>query len=270
MASSSKTSGAYFKTLHVPGNPVILANIWDVPSLNAVVSLNTPTSQPIRVLATASYAIAETLGKRDAELTREENLARSVELGPHAQRAGLPYTVDLQDGYGDKLEESVRAVVEGGAAGANVEDAIPAVNWTSLIPIDVQVERLKRVLAAAKEAGEPDFVLNARSDIFMMKEPNFKGDLLEEAIKRGKAYLAAGATTVFYWGAGLTVDKVKTLVKELDGKVSVMLSGWEGKLTPRQIGSELGVARVSVGPKLWLAGGKDAKKIKAAAAELFV
>ncbi|TCD67626.1 hypothetical protein EIP91_012191 [Steccherinum ochraceum] len=204
--TSSKTSGAYFKSLHIPGNPIILANIWDVPSLDAVVSLNFPSSQgPVRALATASYAIAESLGKRD------DNITRVVELGPHAKQAGLPFSVDLQDAYGDQLEESVRAIVEAGAVGANVEDAIPAAEWTSLIQIDVQVERLKRVLAVAKEAGEPDFVLNARSDIFWMKEPNLKGDLLEEAIKRGKAYLGAGATTALFWGPALTVDTVKAL-----------------------------------------------------------
>lgn len=259
---ASNTSGAHFKTLHIPGKPVILPNVWDVPSLEAVVSLNSGSSQPVRVIATASYAIAESLGKRDAELTREENIKRTQELGQHAKKAGLPLTVDIQDGYGEKLEETVRAIVKAGAAGANMEDSVPSKNFAELYPLEEQVARYKRVLEVAKEAGEPDFVLNARSDIF-----NTKGDdILGEAIKRGKAYLAAGATTAFFWGGSLDVEQLKTLIKELDGRVSVMLGAGTEKLTPKQLGA-LGLARVSTGPKLYFAGGPD--KIKDAAAALY-
>lgn len=78
-----------------------------------------------------------------------------------------------------------------------------------------------------------------------------QGGTLTEVIQGGKKYLAAGATTVFIWGGGRGVSsqEVKTLVKEFDGRLNVLLSGKADGLTIPQI-RELGVARISVGPTL--------------------
>jgi 2-methylisocitrate lyase-like PEP mutase family enzyme len=109
------------------------------------------------------------------------------------------------------------------------------------------------VLRIAADKGVPDFVINARTDLFML-DPLPEGwthdDVLKEAIRRGKAFLEAGATSVFVWGGGLTLEDVRVLVKELQGKVAVLLSGAGGSVSVAQW-SDVGVCRISVGPTLW-------------------
>ncbi|RFU79273.1 hypothetical protein TARUN_2985 [Trichoderma arundinaceum] len=261
MASVNQSAQA-LKALHKPGSPIVFSNVWDPSSLNAIVSLNSESSKPVKALATASWAIAATLGIKDEELTMVQNLEAISKIAPLAEQAGLPLSVDLQDGYGDFIIAAVTAAVEYGAAGANIEDSIPSAGFGkgisgSLYKLDDQVARLKRALDAAKEAGAPDFALNARCDVFRLDaSPDLSYETrLAEALKRGKAYLAAGATTVFFWGGsgqGLTSETVKTLVKELDGKVAVMLSAAPGSLSAADV-AKLGVARISVGPSLYIA-----------------
>lgn len=99
----------------------------------------------------------------------------------------------------------------------------------------------------AAEAGVSGFVINARTDCVLL------GGTIEEAVRRGKKYLEAGACTVFVWGGkrGLRDEEVQTLVRELDGRVSVIYRKTvEGALSVRQI-KDLGVARISMGPGLW-------------------
>ncbi|OBT88020.1 hypothetical protein VE02_02897 [Pseudogymnoascus sp. 03VT05] len=244
------------KALHQPSSPFVLSNVHDIPSTTTVLALNTPTSTPVKALATGSYAIAGTLGLEDADLTLPLNLQALSLISPIARAAGVPLSADLQDGYGDQLRECVGGAIDIGVVGANIEDGIPATGYgkglEGLRTLEEQVERLKVVFEVAKERGLPDFVVNARTDLFML-DPLPEGwgheDVLKEAVRRGKAYLEAGATSFFVWGP-VTVEDVKTLVRELDGKVAVLLSGGGGKVTVAEW-KEIGVCRISVGPTLW-------------------
>jgi 2-methylisocitrate lyase-like PEP mutase family enzyme len=248
------------KNLHIPGRPIVFANIWDVASLDALLSLNNETTKPVTAVATASWAIAASLGIKDEELTLEQNLAAIERLVPRVKAAGLPLTVDLQDGYGERIAESVAAAVRLGVHGANIEDSIPSAGFGrgiigSLYQPAAQVSRLKTALSAARDAGSPDFVLNARCDVFRLEPPFPDGDeeAMKEAVSRGRTYLNAGATTVFYWGGrrGLSTNEVRVLVQSLDGRVAVKLSDGQTGLSTREL-AEVGVARISVGPSLYL------------------
>ncbi|KAJ4290024.1 hypothetical protein N0V88_006825 [Collariella sp. IMI 366227] len=94
---------AHFKSLHVPGAPLLLANVYDAISARAVGSL-----PQCRALASASWALAKSIGIDDEQLTREQNLALLQPIAAVARQLGLPLTVDIQDGYGEELEEVVR------------------------------------------------------------------------------------------------------------------------------------------------------------------
>ncbi|OBT58833.1 hypothetical protein VE04_00835 [Pseudogymnoascus sp. 24MN13] len=244
------------KALHQPSSPFVLSNVHDIPSTTAVLALNTPTSTHVRARATGPFAIAGTIGLADADLTLPLNLEALSLISPIARAAGVPLSADLQDGYGDQLRECIGGAIDLGVVGANIEDGIPATGYgkglEGLRTVEEQVERLKVVFEVAKEKGLPDFVVNARTDLFVL-DPLPEGwgheDVLKEAVRRGKAYLEAGATSFFVWGP-VTVDDVKTLVKELDGKVAVLLSGGGGKVTVAEW-KEIGVCRISVGPTLW-------------------
>ncbi|KAH6893147.1 phosphoenolpyruvate phosphomutase-domain-containing protein [Thelonectria olida] len=245
----SNETAKQLKALHVPSSPVVFTNVWDTTSFNTVVSLNDGDSKPVKAIATASYAIAANNGINDPDLTLEQNLQAIAKIAALAKAAGLPLSADLQDGYGDKIATAVTRAVELGAVGANIEDSVPATS--QMVGIDEQVQRYKTALKAAADAGCPDFVLNARCDLFHFVDGGEA--LLDEAIARGKAYLAAGATTVFYWGGpgrGLRTAWVERLVKELDGRVAVILGPFPNLLTVAEL-AKIGVARISVGPSLY-------------------
>lgn len=55
-------------------------------------------------------------------------------------------------------------------------------------------------IRVAAEMSMPDFVVNARTDV--MRLVPLPDNALEETIGRGKAFLEAGATTIFVWGGG--------------------------------------------------------------------
>ncbi|KAM0381287.1 hypothetical protein ACHAO7_002842 [Fusarium culmorum] len=249
------------KALHKPSTPIIFPNVWDVASFNTVKSLNTATSKPVRALATASWAVAAIYGIQDEELTLEQNLEAIAKIGPLAKEAGIPLSADLQDGYGSQIVSVIKRAVEAGVVGANIEDVRPEDN--SFYSIEEQVSRLKTVLQTAAEAGCADFVLNARCDMFHIDLGLSEAEVIKEAVARGKAYLEAGATTVFYWGGsgrGLRTSWVETLVKELDGRVAVKLAHkTEDALSTKDL-AKIGVARISVGPSLFLLAQEATKR----------
>lgn len=199
----------------------------------------------------------------------DQNLDAIRKIGAAAAKANLPLSVDLQDGYGTNIEAVVTAAIKAGAVGANIEDSIPSAGFGagfagSLYDADDQVRRLKSALKAAAAAGCPDFVLNARCDVFRLDDsPDLDEETrMTEALKRGRAYLEAGATTVFYWGGrprGTTTGVVQRLVRELGGRVAVLLSAKPEAHTTAEL-AKIGVARISVGPSLFLVAMEAFKK----------
>ena len=257
------------KALHIPARPLIIPTIWDIASLHAVASLNNPDSEkqnssdkdPVKAVATSSWAVAASLGVQDHDLTWEQYLGVIKGLGAASRPLGIPLSIDLQDGYGSRIEEVITSTIEAGAVGGNIEDSIPSANYAggiqgALYGLGEQVERLKLALRAASDSGLPDFVLNARSDIFLLADhPSLTDEVrLEEAIKRGRAFLEAGATIVYYPAAaerGLFASQIESLVKGLDGKVAVIAHHKPGGFSTKELG-QLGVARIQFGASLFL------------------
>lgn len=239
MAANLNKLAQTLKNLHVSGKPLLLANVWDATSAEVV------ASQPsTKALATASYAIAAVQGVDDNDMVLEQNLTGIGNVVAGLRRAGkldsIPLSADLQDAYGDPAA-TIRQAVKLGVVGANIEDVN---NQTHDIrPKDEAVSRIRAALDAARDAGVPDFVVNARTDVLGY------GGNIQSAIERGKAYLDAGATSVFVWGVGkwdIKPDEVKEMLDAFDGRLAVQ---------PGNIGVEklsaLGVSRISVGPALW-------------------
>jgi 2-methylisocitrate lyase-like PEP mutase family enzyme len=237
-----------FKSFHIPGSPILLANVHDTTSARLIASLPS-----CKAIATASFSLALANGTTDENLTLETQVRAVRDIAAAVQETGKPLSVDLQAGYGERLEEAVRAMIEMGVVGINIEDAVEEQGRAILMEECEAVSRVKRAVAEAEKAGVPDFVVNARSDSFL------RGGTLDEAIRRGKLYLEAGATCVYILGGGpggLSREQVKTAVEALDGKVNVGLrlpgpGVPETALTSKDL-AELGVARVSVGPQVYL------------------
>ncbi|GAD91488.1 carboxyphosphonoenolpyruvate phosphonomutase-like protein [Paecilomyces variotii No. 5] len=239
MANVQNNLAKSFKALHKPGSPIVLANVYDASSAKAVASL-----PGAKAIATASYAVAEAAGVKDDDLTSEINLRAAKVIAAAVKGSLKPMTVDIQDGYGEQLEQVIAELLRAGVVGVNIEDYDK--EQKKMYGVSEAADRIKGVLDIARQHGVPDFVVNARCDILL------RGGTLDEAITRGQAYLAAGATTAFVWGGpsrgGISRDEVMELVKAFDGRLNVLSGG----LTTKQL-ADIGVARISIGPALQLA-----------------
>jgi 2-methylisocitrate lyase-like PEP mutase family enzyme len=254
--STQNTLAQNFASLHTPSSPLVLTNVWDAITASSISSL--PST---RALATASFAVAAAAGIADQDLDLETNLRAVRAIAPIAKKHNLPLTVDMQDGFGTQLEDGVRQIIEAGAVGMNLEDF--SRESDGLYSIAEAADRIQRVVRVASELGVPDFVVNGRTDTL------FSGGSLEDAIARGKAYLAAGAKCVFIWGGparnGWAKAEVVRATKELEGRLNVSLArGKKDGLSVEELG-EIGVSRISVGPYLmrWVAEkvGEEAERI---------
>ncbi|CAI6274830.1 unnamed protein product [Periconia digitata] len=246
----------HLKSLHKPGQPLILANVWDSLTANVVAAL-----PETKALATASYAVAGAVGIDDPSLTLAENLRAVTGIAKVAARHNKSLTADLQDGYDDSLPSAITQLVELGVVGCNLEDF--SRTRDALYSIDEAVGRVQLALRTAADLGVPDFVVNARTDALLV------GHDIDEAIARGKAYIAAGATTAFIWGGrerpGVRTAEVEKAVKELGGMLNVSMARVrKGGLGVQEL-RDIGVARISVGPQLMMrtigAVGEEAGKI---------
>jgi 2-methylisocitrate lyase-like PEP mutase family enzyme len=231
------------KSFHIPGQPLILTNVYDACTARLIASI--PST---KVVATASYAIASSLGIEDENtMSLSDNLigVRRVAIGlRNAGKADtVPLSADLQDGYTDPAE-AVRQAIKIGVVGCNIEDVDNSVQPPTLRTLEEAKSRIADAVRGAKEAGVPDFVVNARTDVL-----GFEGTI-DDVVERGQAYLEAGATTVFVWGAMkrvITEEEVKDMVRRLDGKLAVLAQG----LTIEVL-QGCGVSRISIGPTLLL------------------
>ncbi|WP_299928289.1 isocitrate lyase/phosphoenolpyruvate mutase family protein [uncultured Pelagimonas sp.] len=227
--------GPAFRALHVPGDPFILANAWDIGSAKMLAALGAPA------IATSSAAHAFTLGRPDmGHVTRDEALSHASDL---VSALSVPVSGDFENGFGEAPEtcaETVRLACEVGLAGVSIEDtALPA---DTPYPADIAVERI-RAAASACRALPRDFVLVARADGVM----NGQYDLAE-AIRRIQAYEAAGADCV-YIPMPPNFNDLATICAATALPVNALAAGPFAN-HDRTAFAKAGVARISIGSAL--------------------
>jgi len=216
------------RKLHVPGDPVVLANVWDPTSARVVESAG------MRAIATASNALAPVNGYED-----HGNLPPDVAFGAlHriANAVTLPVTADLEDGYGLSPEEFVDRLATAGACGANLEDTDHRAG--ALADADRHAERIAAIKAAARGRGF-DAVINARVDVHIHKGS------VDEGLKRARKYFDAGADCVY----PIFLSDASAIREYVALGPTNILYGPE-RIALGEL-AELGVARVSVGPFLF-------------------
>src|SRR3954468_21046411 len=216
--------------LHTAPEILVLANVWDVVSARVVADVD-----GVRALATASHSIASTFGYPDGEnipldlhLDMVDRIAAAVDL---------PVSMDFEAGYGD-AGETTRRAIEAGVVGGNLEDQMK--------PLDDAGAAVEGALRAGRDAGI-DFVLNARTDAFVRAPRDAdRSALVQEAVRRGQAFLEAGAPVVFVPGA-VARDEIAALVEGLGPRRLSVIAAPRFSPSVREL-QELGVARVSTGP----------------------
>ncbi|MFF9306761.1 isocitrate lyase/phosphoenolpyruvate mutase family protein [Streptomyces sp. NPDC014777] len=221
-----------FRSLHVPGRPLVLPNAWDTTSARVVEDAGAAA------VATTSAGLAWALGAADGD-----RLDRDRALDAVAQITGavrVPVTADIESGYAADaagVGDTIRRVIAAGAVGVNIEDALYGSGEDALRPVAEQAERLAAAREAADAVGVPLFV-NARIDTFLRGAGG-----VDLTLERAAAFLAAGADGIFVPGV---VDPVavKALAEGIDAPLNVMAG--PGAPSVAELAA-LGVARVSIG-----------------------
>lgn len=223
-----------FRSLHVQGTPLVLFNIWDAGSANAVAVAGAAA------LATGSWSVAQAHGYDDGEALPLDlamaNLARITAA------TALPVTVDLERGYGETAEEVARTIdraIDAGAIGCNIEDGTAQ----GVREPGEQARRLAAARAASEGAGIPIFV-NARTDLFLGTPTDAHASLVPDALARAQAYADAGADGLFVPGV-VDLDLVAAIVAGSPLPVNVMMSH---KTATSSDLAGVGIARISYGP----------------------
>jgi 2-methylisocitrate lyase-like PEP mutase family enzyme len=228
MASKFQT----FAALHVPGDPVVLYNIWDVASALAVVK------EGAKALATGSHPVADANGWPDGQqvpidfaLANAKRIVEAVEL---------PVTIDFEGAYSDDPDEggaNVARLAGTGAVGCNFEDQV--IGGEGLHPLELQVRRI----AAIRRAVGDQFFINARTDLFL-KTQTYDDALIDQVVERGKAFADAGASG-FFVPRLAEPKQIERVVREVPLPLNVI--AFPGA-PDKSVWANAGVARISHGP----------------------
>jgi 2-methylisocitrate lyase-like PEP mutase family enzyme len=161
----------------------------------------------------------------------------------HAHRAAacveIPLICDADTGYGNavNVRQTVQEFEAAGVAAIHIEDQVSPKRCGHLPgsrPVIGMEEHVGKIEAALAARRDPDFVIIARTDAAA-------GHGLDEAIRRGKAYRAAGADVVFVElkGSANIIDELKRVTREIDAPclVNVEEAGNVGNLTAAELGA---------------------------------
>ncbi|MCU1640343.1 MAG: carboxyvinyl-carboxyphosphonate phosphorylmutase [Nocardia sp.] len=225
------------------GEMLVLPNAWDAASAAIVAEAGFP------VVATASAAISAMLGYPDGEGAPWQEMFAAA--GRIARAVSVPVTVDAEAGYGMRPRELVDRLLDIGAVGCNLEDTDHRAG--GLLEAETHAQWLAGVRSAADDAGVP-IVINARVDVFLPVAGIPEAERVAEAIRRGRRYLEAGVDCIYPIGVREKRD-IATLVSELPGPVNGNTGDFLDLATLR----EVGVARVSYGPRFYRAALADLK-----------
>lgn len=234
MAASIADRRAAFHRLHDSGCFVI-PNPWDAGSAVWLQQAG------FKALATTSSGYAWTLALPDNGVGLEGMLTH---LKAIVAATEIPVNADFENAYADEpadVAANVLRAAEAGVAGLSVEDS----TGRSDKPLYDFDQAVARVTAArqALDKAKSGVVLTARAECFLVGH----ADPLAEAIRRLKAYAAAGADCLYAPGLKTTAQ-IKAVVDAVAPKPVNVLMGGPG-LSVAELAA-LGVRRVSTGGAL--------------------
>ncbi|MEH2467392.1 isocitrate lyase/PEP mutase family protein [Nostoc sp.] len=178
------------------------------------------------VVVTSGFGIAaSTLGLPDYGFVTATEMLYSV--GRIAQAVNIPLIADLDTGYGNALNvvRTIKDAVQLGVAGVLLEDQ----EWPKKCGhfegkrVISQAEHVGKIRAAVEARGDSGLVIIARTDVRASQG-------LEEAIARGRAYIAAGADILFV-EAPQSIEELKAIAAAFPN-VPLVANIVEGGKTP--------------------------------------
>lgn len=217
-----------FHELHHGKQILVLLNAWDAASARIFEVAGAPA------IATTSSGLSASLGYPDGQ-----KIPRDLMVGAVRQICrivDIPVSVDLEAGYGSTVDEvcdAVKAVMDVGAVGINIEDAMQEPT--------VLAERIRaiREVAAARQVR---LFINARTDVYLRGQGT-PAERFADAVRRLRAYASAGADGLFVPGLG-DPQIIGKLLQEITLPLNIMAGQGVPPVTELQA---LGVRRVSTG-----------------------
>ena len=200
------------------------------------------------VYMTGNGVSASLLGRPDVglvDLTLMTSHAHRV-----ASAVDIPLICDADTGYGNavNVRRTVQEFEAAGVSAIHLEDQVSPKRCGHLPgsrPVVALTEAIGKVEAAVAARRDPDFMIIARTDAAT-------GEGLDEAIRRGKSFRAAGADVIFVElkGGDKVLDELKRVAREIDAPclVNVEEAGKVGEVTAGEL-EDMGF-RIAIYPGL--------------------
>ncbi|MFL6333366.1 MAG: oxaloacetate decarboxylase [Pyrinomonadaceae bacterium] len=220
-----------FRALHEREAAFVIPNPWDVGSARLLAGFG------FEALATTSAGFANTLGRLDGQMTRDEVIEHCRSLSAATE---LPVSADLENCFADdpsEVGEAIRLGARAGIVGGSIEDY----GGERIYDFGLAVERVHAAAEAARALDFP-FTLTARAENLIRGKHD-----LDDTIRRLQAFEAAGADVLYAPGL-TTLDEVRLVAGALTKPVNVLAPLLKG-VTVAQL-AEAGAKRISVGGAL--------------------
>jgi len=229
-----------FRALHRGPRLLLMANAWDA------ITARLFEAEGFAAVATTSGGVSWALGYPDGEAAPwDEVVGQTARI---ARAVAVPVTADIEAGFGDTPEavgRSIGDIIRSGAVGVNLEDGLRS-GTPPIRSVEDATARIRAAREAARAAAVP-IVINARTDVYI-KNLGDEESRFDEAVARGRAYLAAGADC-FYPITLRDTSTIGRLVQALNAPININVrAGYPGVVELEA----LGVARVTTATQLTL------------------
>lgn len=224
-----------FLKKHSPLCPIILMNIWDKESSEALLT------KGINVQASSSYAVASYYKQLDGEKISFTQLLDWIDSLPH----GIYLTVDIESGFAltvEQLKNNIEQLLSRNIIGINIEDRFP-----NQIILMEEKEMTNRIRAIKEVDVKNKVLINVRSDVFWLDQSYVTKKEKDQLVDRLQSYIEAGADCLFLPGLK-DPDMILYLTNLLNCPINIMLSLRD----PIELYMGLGISRISFGPSVYL------------------
>jgi 2-methylisocitrate lyase-like PEP mutase family enzyme len=221
-----------FHRLHSGPGPLVLVNAWDAASARIVERAGA------KAIGTTSAGMAWSLGYADGErMPVGELLAACARI---CRVAGVPVTVDIERGFGDSTQavcDVVRALVDMGVAGINIEDGVLP-GTRQLAPPEILRERIE-----ALRRLDARLFINARTATHFVANDD-PAARYQDTLRRARLYAAAGADGIFVPGM-TSLEEITGLAEAVPLPVNVYAGHTKAPAVDVLAGA--GARRISLG-----------------------
>lgn len=229
---SQTEKAAAFRALHERPGAFIIPNPWDPGTARLLAAIG------FEAMATTSLGVANSLGRPDGALTRDEVIANCRDI---AAAVDLPVNADLENCFAhapQEAAETIRLVAEAGAVGGSIED-FTGDAADPIYDLDLAVARVRAAAEVARSLTVP-FLLTARAENLL----HGRNDMAD-TIRRLQAYEQAGADVLYAPGLR-TLAEVREVVSVLQRPFNVVTGWLDPDITAAQLAAT-GAKRISVG-----------------------